>query len=82
MAVTFPKEPDVGDLFSSNNFVYQWDGEKWVSLGAIGGGVGGGGGGGATSSDLQGVTDNGSSTTNVIESSGLNLNLNELTSVS
>ena len=83
MAVTFPKEPDIGDLFSSNNFVYQWDGEKWVSLGAIGGGSGsGGGGGGATSSDLQGVTDNGSSTTNVIETSGLKLNVNELPTVS
>ena len=82
MAVTFPKEPGIGDLFSSNNFVYQWDGEKWVSLGAIGGGVGGGGGGGATSSDLQGVTDNGSSTTNVIETSGLKLNSNELPTVS
>ena len=35
MAVNFPANPSIDDLFESDGFVYQWDGAKWISIGGL-----------------------------------------------
>jgi len=55
--------------------VLKWNGTNWVPDDDTGTG------GGATSSDLQGVTDNGSVTSNVISASGFKLNADQLSTV-
>ena len=34
MAVNFPQSPQEGDQFTSGNFIYVYDGDKWVSAGS------------------------------------------------
>lgn len=66
---TISDAPEIGQ-------VLKWNGTNWVPDDDTGTG------GGATSSDLQGVTDNGSSTTNVIAAPGFKLNADQLNTVS
>ena len=40
MAMNFPNSPEVDDLFTAGEYTYKWDGEKWVSQNASGGGGG------------------------------------------
>ncbi len=40
MAVSFPQDPQIGDTYSSGTFVYEWDGQKWISVGGESGGAG------------------------------------------
>ena len=40
MAVSFPQSPEVGDRYQTSTFMYEWDGEKWVSVSALSGGAG------------------------------------------
>ena len=40
MAVSFPQNPQVGDTYIANNFVYIWDGQAWVSQAGLTGGAG------------------------------------------
>ena len=68
---TVSDAPEIGQ-------VLKWNGTNWVPEDDTGTG---GGGGGATTSDLQGVTDNGSSTTNTIDAAGFKLNADQLSSV-
>ena len=35
MAVNFPANPGIDDLFESDGFVYKWDGVKWISIGGL-----------------------------------------------
>ena len=67
---TVSDAPEIGQ-------VLKWNGTNWVPEDD----TGTGGGGGATTSDLQGVTDNGSSTTNTIDAAGFKLNADQLSSV-
>lgn len=66
---TVSDAPEIGQ-------VLKWNGTNWVPDDDTGTG------GGATSSDLQAVTDNGSSTTNVIVAPGFKLNADQLNTVS
>jgi len=65
---TVSDAPEIGQ-------VLKWNGTNWVPEDDTGTG------GGATSSNLQGVTDNGSSTTNVIDAAGFKLNADQLSTV-
>lgn len=65
---TVSDAPEIGQ-------VLKWNGTNWVPEDDTGTG------GGTTTSDLQGVTDNGSSTTNTIDAAGFKLNADQLSSV-
>ena len=67
---TVSDAPEIGQ-------VLKWNGTNWVPEDD----TGTGGGGGATTSDLQGVTDNGSSTTNTSDAAGFKHNADQLSSV-
>ena len=40
MSVSFPQDPQVGDTYSTGSFVYEWDGQKWISVAGDSGGAG------------------------------------------
>ena len=40
MAVSFPQSPETGDRYESNQYTFEWDGEKWVSVTSMSGGAG------------------------------------------
>ena len=56
MAVSFPQDPQVGDTYSTGTFVYEWDGQKWVSIAGQSGGAGIGATGVAGASGATGAT--------------------------
>ena len=56
MSVSFPQDPQVGDTYSTGTFVYEWDGQKWVSVAGQSGGSGIGATGVAGASGATGAT--------------------------
>ena len=34
MAISFPTNPQIGDVYNSGNMSYQWDGTSWAATGA------------------------------------------------